>query len=237
MLSNQVRAFADEAWARFVDHAFFAAIGDGSLSLEQLRFWLEQDLPYLADYESVRTKIAARVNEDPAYRDLAEHVAWDEWVDQAGEGEVAFEYELLALVGAGRPVIGRFEARPSREAYMNHIVRVGHEGTIGEMIAALLPCDWGFTETGGRLETKAESNLHPAFALWIEYYTSPAQRANTETSISVLDRAGTLADAAERDRIGWIFLRSVQHQIAVLDAAWRVADPWPEEREALAVRP
>jgi thiaminase/transcriptional activator TenA len=228
--ADEVRASAADAWRIYVEHPFFAAIADGSITFEQLRFWLEQDLPYLADYEFVRERIVARVQADRAFAALAPSIATPDWVDVAGKAEVGFEQELLEMIGAGQQVIRRFDARPAREGYMNHIVRAGYEGTLGEMVAALLPCEWGFTEMAARLEIDRVDDLHPALDRWIAYYTSDEQRQNTDASVALLERVGELAAVEERERIKKTFLLSVRHQIAVLDAAWKTLDPWPEEQ-------
>lgn len=225
-----LRGHVGRAWDLYIDHAFFGAIADGTLARERFTFWLEQDLPYVEEYSRARSVLAQRVAADSRFDDLAGAVSADEWNLYPGEQESAFELEMLKSIGWEPAPIGRFDARPAREAYINHVARAALEGCVGEVVCALLPCEWGFTEMGRRMSETRVADLSPVYARWIEYYTSPEQLRNTVLSLQLLERAAQVADEEERYQMKHIFHRSVQHQIAVLDAAWAAADPWPDER-------
>lgn len=225
------------AWQAYVEHPLFEAIGDGSVREGQLRFWLLQDIPYLADYVSARQAIAAGLAADPGLRELAERVRADGWADEPGENEeVDFEVELCELLGIS-DLVERdpYAARPAREGYMNHIARTVAAGHLATMVAAILPCEWGFTEMGERLATRPMSGLPALNRRWIEYYASDEQRARTAVSLDLADALWTRASSEDRLGMRRAFERSVQHQLAVLDAAWREYDPWPAEDRARAL--
>src|SRR5438046_6393615 len=84
-LSREARAVSEGAWRLYQKHPFFAAIADGSLSFAQLRFWLEHDLPYVRDFESVRRRIVSAVAGDSRYGDFHAEIARTDWVDVPGQ--------------------------------------------------------------------------------------------------------------------------------------------------------
>jgi thiaminase/transcriptional activator TenA len=224
--TDELLEFATPAWNRYVEHPFFEAAAAATLPLEKFRFWLIQDLPYVVEYGRFRTRYAEQVAEDPRYSDImtAERkVIWP----GADEGE--FLIETLKRLGVAEPNPDRFAARPAREGFMNHIARAVYEGDPAEGIAAIIPCDWGFTVWTGRLAASKSGDVHPVIADWVDKYATDDHAANTGVSRALLDRGGELADDRQRERIKLVFLRSLQHQIEVVDAAWSEYDPWPEE--------
>jgi thiaminase/transcriptional activator TenA len=232
--SDKLVARTGRGWERYQRHPFFDALADGSLTRDQFRFWLEQDIPYVAEYGRAREVLAHKVAADPAFAELNAVVEAGSWVDYAGELEISFEFEMLRRIGVEPERLGRFDALPAREGYLNHVARTALEGSLGELVCALLPCEWGFSEMAERLTGNRVPDLDPVYSDWIDYYTAAEQVANTELSLRILERAAEITTPEEREQMALVFQRSVSHQIAVLDAAWLTADPWPEER-ALAV--
>jgi thiaminase (transcriptional activator TenA) len=227
--SDELLATAARGWELYLGHPFFADLADGTLSHEQLRFWLEQDLPYVAEYARARAVLAMQVRADYRFGDLVAGLEGGEWESYAGELEIGFELGMLKRLSVEVGAPSRFDARPAREGYMNHVARAALEGDIGEIVCALLPCEWGFTQMGAQLGATRAPELDDLYESWIDYYTSPEQLSNTELSLAILERAAEVATDEQRDVMRIVFRRSVQHQLAVLDAAHAMSDPWPDE--------
>lgn len=220
-----LRSRCSAAWAIYVNHPFFGAIAAGTFDEDSLRFWLSQDLLYVAAHQRVRERLARRVLAESRLSSLHERVAAPEWASEAAEGELAIEAALLESLGGERPT-DDFGLRPARDAFINHITRVSWEGSICEMTAALLPCEAGFSEAHAPFDAAAPGL--PEFSKrWIEYF----QEAGTlEVTLELLERSAELPEFPGIETIVETFRRSLEHQIDVLDAAWRAEDPWPTEK-------
>ena len=200
-------------WNAYLRHPWMVAIHDGSLTRGQFTFFLAQDMPYQRDFLQALT-LAATKSSDP---DLM--LQWRGFI----LAEAEFEADLLAELGADW-TFDRWAAGPAREGYMNHLIRVAHEGTIGEICASLLPCAAGFT--GAMAEPADKTGLDPLYTRWLEYYERPEQFAFSSALVGTFESSLVGASAREVDRARMICTRSVQHQIDVLDAAWRMNDDW-----------
>lgn len=200
-------------WHAYLRHPWMVAIHDGSLTREQFAFFLVQDMPYQRDFLQALV-LAATKSSDP---DLL--LQWRRFIVEEAE----FEAELLAELGT-RWTFDRWAAGPARDGYMNHLIRVAHEGSIGEICASLLPCAAGFT--GAMAEPADKTGLDPLYTRWLEYYERPEQFAFSSALVGTFEASMAGASEDEALRAKMICTRSVQHQIAVLDAAWRTSDEW-----------
>ena len=203
-----------DLWQAYIDHRWMQGVHDGTLKMDQFIFFLVQDMPYQTDFLNTLVLGASKSDEPESWLRMREFIV----------EEAAFEAKLLDDLGA-EWTFDRWAAGPAREGYMNHLSRVGLEGTPAHIAAALLPCAAGFT---GAMEapTQDTSGLDPAYQRWLAYYERPEQPEFSTLLVGVFERAiaGASADDVETARM--IFVRSLQHQVDVFDAAWDVSDPW-----------
>ena len=200
-------------WNKYLNHPWMNGIREGSLTSDQFQFFLVQDMPYQRDFLNALLITSTRVVDPQTFLTLRDFIA----------AEVDFEADLLD--SAGIPwTFERWAAGPSREAYMNHLTRVAMEGTPGQVCAALLPCAAGFT---GAMAEPSPKSSHPViYQKWLEFYERPEQFSFSSALVRTFENEMAEAPATEIAHCKMIFTRSVQHQISVLDAAWRTEDRW-----------
>ena len=58
--SDHLRALGDSIWEAQRNHPFVRGVGDGTLEVERLKFWVRQDYLYLIDYSRVYNLAAAK---------------------------------------------------------------------------------------------------------------------------------------------------------------------------------
>ena len=200
-------------WSAYLRHPWMEGVHDGTLSRDQFAFFLAQDMPYQRDFLQALV-LAATKSADP---DLL--LQWRGFIAD----EAQFEEELLAELGVSWSY-DRWAAGPAREGYMNHLIRVAYEGSLADICASLLPCAAGFT--GAMAEPADKTGLDPLYVRWLEYYERPEQFAFSSALVAEFERNLAHATPAQVEHARMICTRSVQHQIDVLDAAWRVSDDW-----------
>ena len=220
-LAERLKAATGATWSAYIHHPWIDDMVAGKLSAERLRFFLLQDLPYLADYERIYHLAFAKLS-------IEQHRAFRPFIQMiAGFDEGQTEIEMLRLLGANEFPSDHWAALPAREAYKNHLIRIAHEGTAIQTLTAMLPCSIGFTEIGNRLRGIDIDHYHEASRAWIECYRRPFQGEHVDALLAGLEPAVAELPEKEIVELERIFLRSTQHQIHVFDAAWRMKDEWP----------
>ncbi|MFJ2544334.1 bifunctional hydroxymethylpyrimidine kinase/phosphomethylpyrimidine kinase [Microbacterium sp. NPDC087589] len=200
---------------------FIRGLADGTLEQEPFLFYLAQDALYLRDYSRVLAE-ASRLAPTPHEQAFWAHSA---------EGAIVGELELHASwLTPGEGVdLGTFAAvpAPATVAYLDHLRSVAFGGDYAELIAAVLPCFWLYTDLGRRLHAGefgdfARDPRHP-YASWLATYADPAFEAATDQAIGYVTAAGAAASARVRARMLRAFETSSAHELAFFAAPFGTA--------------
>ena len=196
---------------------FITALAGGTLARGSFLFYLGQDALYLRDYARVLAE-AARLAPTPHEQAFWAHSAHGSIV-----GELELHASWLAPAGGGDHATFAATPAPATVAYLDHLRSVAFGGDYDELIAALLPCFWLYTDLGGRLhagefDAFARDPRHP-YASWLETYADPAFAAATEEAIGHVMTAAHRTDAAGRQRMLRAFTASSEHERAFFAAA------------------
>ncbi len=218
---EKLKASCVPHWAAYIQHPWILDMKAGTLAQDKFQFFLVQDLPYLADFFRIYYMSFAKLRPE----DMRAYAPFLKLLSGYDEGK--FEEELLSEFNLATPSTDRWAVFKAREGYMNHLVRMAHEGSALESLVAMLPCSLGFAEMGETMQGIDLSKHHRAYQRWIEQYRRPFMRQQVDAAITGLEHLARNVDSAQQRHLESIFLRSVQHQINVFDAAWRLDDPWP----------
>ncbi|PVE93198.1 bifunctional hydroxymethylpyrimidine kinase/phosphomethylpyrimidine kinase [Microbacterium sp. TPD7012] len=199
---------------------FIRALADGTLAREPFLFYLAQDALYLRDYARVLAEAArlAPTSVEQAF-----------WANSA-HGSIVGELELHAAWLSPSQGVGAAtftaEPAPATIAYLDHLRSVAFGGDYRELIAALLPCFWLYTDLGQRLHAgefgaHARDPRHP-YASWLATYADPAFEDATRRAIEVVAAAAAAAEPATRARMLRAFETSSAHELAFFAAPTEV---------------
>ena len=145
-LSEELRRAADPIWRAQHDHPFVRGDRRRDARPRAVRFWVRQDCRFLLEYGRLLALGAARAPDLETMRrlaDLCQATVRDEMDlhrSYAREFDISEEEELEAEPMA-----------PTTQGYTDFLVRTAAQGDFAELVAALLPCMWGFSEIGQRL--------------------------------------------------------------------------------------
>lgn len=210
--SDELRAAAEPIWAAQHEHPFVRGIGDGTLDPECFRHYVRQDYLFLVDYGRLLALGCARAPRlEPMRRfaDLAQAVLGTEldlhraYAEEWGISETELEAERAA---------------PTTRAYSDFLLRTAALGDFAELVAALLPCMWGYAEVGGRLAERGRPE-HDLYARWIDMYAGDEFGRLAEWCRDVCDEA---AETGDRRAMREAFLASSRHELAFWEMAWRL---------------
>ncbi|WP_203582050.1 bifunctional hydroxymethylpyrimidine kinase/phosphomethylpyrimidine kinase [Microbacterium hibisci] len=199
--SVSVRPWSARAWdaaatvrAAVDDLEFVCGLGDGTLARETFLRYLAQDAVYLGEYSRAlaRASALAPTSEEQAF-----------WA-RAAESSIVEERRLHEAH------LGSEAVTPARQtlAYTNHLHASAR--SYGELVAALLPCFWLYTDLGTRLAARRHDG-HP-YDDWLALYGDPAFATATARAIGIADAAAREAGPLERARMDAAFARSMAHE-------------------------
>ncbi|MFB6114154.1 MAG: thiaminase II [Halodesulfurarchaeum sp.] len=213
-VTDDLESIADPIWDAILDHPMVVALGDGTLEEEPFRYWVRQDYLYLIEYARVFAHGATKAPDLDRMGTLAE------LLESTIHTEMDLHREYAAEFGISESELEATEPSPTTRAYTDFLVRTAATGTFGDLVAALLPCMWGFNETGNRL---AADGL-PAddrYAEWIEMYTGEEFTELTQWCKGLMDDVADGAREDELSRYRDLFRTSARYEYRFWDAAWR----------------
>jgi thiaminase/transcriptional activator TenA len=212
--TSRLRAAAESIWAAQHAHPFVTGIADGSLDLDRFRFWVRQDYRFLIEYARVFALGAARAP------NLAIMTTFAELLRATLVDEMALHRAYASEFGIEQAALEREPPAAENAAYTDFLLRTAALADFAELLAALLPCMWGFSEIGLRL-AEAPRPSDTRLARWIDMYADPEFAALAGWCRNLLDDAAEGAGPAELARLETAFLTSSRHELAFWDMAWR----------------
>jgi thiaminase/transcriptional activator TenA len=214
--SQHLRQLAADVWDAQHEHPFLRGIGDGTLDPARFRFYVRQDYLFLIDYGRLLALACAR----------APRLDWMERFADLAQATLRTEMDLhrayAAEWGISVAELERERPHPVTRAYADFLVRTAALGDYGELVAALLPCMWGYNELGERL-SEGERPSEERYARWIDMYAAEEFAALAGWCREVCDEIADGAAESLKQRMREAFLTSSRHELEFWEAAWRSA--------------
>jgi thiaminase/transcriptional activator TenA len=212
-LADTLRQKADAIWEANFDHPFVRGIGNGSLVEEKFKFYLAQDYIYLRDFCRFLAIAAAKSH------DLDTMGRFSDLLGITLKVEMDLHRSICRDFGISSEELEKSEPAPYCLGYSSYLLRIAYEGDMLDVLAAFLPCEWGYVEIGTRLKAKGLPE-HPHYAKWIETYASHEFRDLTEAIKELLNELSRGSPAEKLNRLQEIFNFSSRWERLFWDMAW-----------------
>ena len=203
-----------------LSHPFVTGVGDGTLMVEKFKYYVKQDYVYLIDYNRVLALGAARAPDLETMR----------WFARVLEATLTTEMDLhrsyCAEFGITARALEDARASPTTTAYTSFLLKVAYLGSFGELVAALVPCQWGYWEIGDHLARRGMPEGAPLYCKWIQMYTAPEFAALAAAIRRLADREGEQAGAAQRVAMEEAYLTSFKYEYLFWEMAYNL-EAWP----------
>src|SRR3972149_1076122 len=164
--TDRVRGAAEPIWRAQHEHPLVRAIGEGTVDRERFELWLRQDYLFLQEYARLFALAAARAP------DLETMRAFSRLAPETLETEMRLHRAYAAELGVSEAALAAESKAPTTQAYTDFLLRTAALGDFAELVAALLPCMWGFSEIGPAPKARRPP-AEPLCAKWGERYASP----------------------------------------------------------------
>lgn len=220
-------SFARELQERFAPifaeahgHPFVRGIGAGTLPVERFRFYIEQDYVFLMEYSRVLALAVAKGHE------LAVMGQFAELLHATLNVEMALHRGYASKFGITEEQLASVAAAPATYAYTRHLLATAYAGSLAEIAASLLPCQWGYGEIGRALAAAGEPTDQPLYAEWIQMYAGVEYNDLVDGLVASFDALAAQEGASGRDRLAAIFQTSARYEWSFWEMAWRM-ERWP----------
>ncbi|HXG21376.1 MAG TPA: thiaminase II [Methylomirabilota bacterium] len=216
-LTERLLVVAAPIWRRSLTHPFVTELGNGTLSLEKFQFYMRQDYVFLIAYSRLLALATAKAP------DLDTMGRFANLLDATLNREMALHRDFAAQCGISPEALAATQAAPTTQAYTNHLVRVAALADLPEIIAALLPCQWGYCEIGQTLARQGKPTSAPFYCQWIEMYASPEFAALAQWLRALLD---SYDGRTSEQQLAATFCTSARYEYLFWEMAYHL-EPWP----------
>ncbi len=194
-------------------HPFITGVGDGTLPVEYFKHYVMQDYVYLIDYARVLALASARAPD-------LETMGWFAGLlDETLNTEMDLHRRYCGEFGITRQALEATRPAPTTIAYTSFLLKVAYQGSFPELVASLLPCQWGYWEVGEHLSKRGKPKQSPLYSQWIQIYSSPEFAELARTIRSMADRLAEEAGPSQLAAMGEAYLTSLRLELRFWDMA------------------
>jgi thiaminase (transcriptional activator TenA) len=204
---------AKPIWDAQLAHPFVQGIADGSLDEGVFQRWVIQDYAYLREYARIFAWAVAKARR-------LESMGWYAKVlDLTLNTEMELHRRYAARFGVTVEELEAAEMWPTTRAYTDFLVRTAADGDMAELLAALLPCAWGYVHIGQAMAARGLP-ADQRYRDWIEQYASDEFAEAAAWLRQELERAADGATGAKQARLRELFLLSSRYELRFWDMCW-----------------
>jgi thiaminase/transcriptional activator TenA len=218
--SNRLRDKAAPIWEQEHQHPFVAGIGDGTLPIAIFQYYMRQDYLFLIDYSKVFALAVARAH------DLAVMGKFSALLHATLQTEMDLHRAYAREFGLSTKELEETPMAPTTYAYTRHLLYTAETGSFPDLVAALLPCMWGYAEIGTYLAQQKKCPPESLYQKWIAIYASAEFVALAEWLRELLDTLAIDLPETALQRLETLFLLSSRYEYMFWEMSYR-QETWP----------
>jgi thiaminase/transcriptional activator TenA len=206
-------------WDAQLAHPFVQGLGEGSLPVERFARWVRQDYLYLKDFSRIFAWAVAKA-------ERLESMGWYASVLHLTlNTEMGLHREYAQRFGITPEALEAESIWPTTRAYADFLIRTAADGDMADLVAALLPCSWGYVYIAQHL-AKDKPPADQRYADWIAQYVSQDFVQAAEWLKTEMNRLAEGAPSSKRQRLQEIFETSSQYEWLFWEMCW-TGESWP----------
>ena len=207
-------------WDRLFHHPFVVGIGNGELPLENFQFYVKQDYYFLVQYSRMLALATAKAP------DLENVGRFASLLNETLNVEMDLHRSFSRKFDVSAEELESTRPAPITLAYTDYLLRVAYEGTLTDVIANLLPCQWGYSETGQHLARTGDASDANPYAEWIQMYSAEEFTSFVDWLREFLDSLTEEAGGREIIRLEEHFLTATRYEFLFWEMSYNLQD-WP----------
>ncbi|QTM98029.1 thiaminase II [Sediminibacillus dalangtanensis] len=218
--SEQLRKQADEVFEGILQHPFIRGIAEGNVPKQALIHYVKADYEYLSAFNRIYGLAISKCE------DRSDMGFFQEQIGFVLNSEIHPHENFCRVAGVNYDDLQGSPLPPTADHYVAHMSKAAYSGTMGETLAALLPCPWTYLEIGRAiLEEKQPDTSHP-FYEWISFYADGEIAEVTHELCRKIDRWASNASEQDKQKAAQAFIKSCQLEYRFWDMAY-TQEEWP----------
>jgi thiaminase (transcriptional activator TenA) len=166
-MSDRLYERISEIWKETHQHPFVVGLGKGDLHVESFINYMKQDYVFLTDYSKLFALGAVKA------KDIDTMAVFAKLLQETLHVEMDLHRQYASRFGITADELEATKPYPNNLAYTRYMLNVAQNGSLEELISALLPCMWSYWEIGKMLaETYPTSSEHALYGEWVKMYSS-----------------------------------------------------------------
>ncbi|MEH7305477.1 thiaminase II [Neobacillus drentensis] len=210
-----------DIWEKTHQHPFVVGMGTGDLPIESFIRYMKQDYVYLIDYSKLFAIGAVKAN------DLETMAAFAKLLHETLHGEMDLHRQYAKRFDITDEQLEETIPTPINLAYTRYMLNVAQNGTLAELVSALLPCMWSYWEISKMLaDTYPGASEHLLYGEWVKMYSSSEFGSLATWLIDLLDK---LADGKPERELAILeehFLTTSRFEYMFWDMVYQGGE-WP----------
>ena len=207
-------------WNRLFHHPFVVGMGNGELPLEKFQFYVKQDYYFLVQYNRMLALATAKA---PGLENIGRFASL---LNETLNVEMELHRSFSRKFDVSAEELEGTRPAPITLAYTDYLLRVAYEGTLTDVIANLLPCQWGYAETGLHLARNGDASDANPYAEWIQMYSAEEFTSFVYWLREFLDALTEEAGGREMARLEEHFLTATRYEFLFWEMSYNLED-WP----------
>lgn len=215
-----LRQKAHAIWEAEKRHPFVRGIGDGSLPREKFRYYMIQDYLFLVDFCRIFALGAAKAD------DIGQMSQFSRLLHETLHTEMSLHRAYGEQFGIPPAAMEQAEPAPTCLGYTRFMLEAVQRGTVADLAAAVLPCQWGYAEIGRFLKETGDTSANNPYRDWIQMYASEEFKQLGDWLRNLLDSKAAGANATDQARWTGLFLAGSRYEYMFWQMCWE-EEQWP----------
>lgn len=218
--SQELRKESEVIFQGIFEHPYVDGLGKGEVPKEALIHYVKADFEYLNAFINIYGLAIAKssTREDMAY--------FYEKIGFVLNSEVHPHNNLCRVAGVAYDDLQGYALPPTADHYVSHMKSAAQQGSMGELLAALLPCPWTYLEIGHYLIDKYKPEPNHPFYDWITFYAREETASITTELREKLDHWAQNVGETEKEKARQAFIKSCQLEYGFWEMAF-TQEEWP----------
>ncbi|TFE00036.1 thiaminase II [Jeotgalibacillus sp. R-1-5s-1] len=212
--TQQLKLEAERLLQDIFKHPFVKGIEEGTIAKEALIHYIKADYEYLNAFMKIYGMAIVRSENREQIEFFKEQVSF------VLNSEVHPHHNFCRVAGVRYEDLQGFPLPPAADHYVKHMLCHAYAGTIGEMLAALLPCPWTYYEIGKELTRKAQPDRDHPFYEWITFYADKRVGELIERMSAMLADEAVSASSASLAKMREAFIKSTELEWSFWEMAY-----------------
>ena len=216
--TERLLAATQDIWEGYLNHPFVHGIADGSLDIQNFRFYLLQDYVYLFDYAKVFAQGVVKSRDPEIMRVFATSVA------NILGGEMNIHRGYMSRLGITEEDAERVKPSLNNESYTSYMRAVAAEEGPAEIMAAVLSCALSYEYIAKWIVANyPNADQHEFYGEWVQGYASEDYAAENRKLVAYMERLSEGYTESQLARLTDIFVACSRYESMFWDMAWNEA--------------